>query len=110
MKIALLGLILNFSITAFANHQIEFLLGNGFDRRGVYIQVFDGGCTNRDSFHFKTQTKDNLKVFTFYRIMPDNCRAFYRYGSKIYFSFEELGIEMGASFTVANPRSRGIRN
>lgn len=109
MKTSLLGLILHFSLTSFANPQLESLLGNGFDQKGVFIQVSDGGCTDRDSFHFETKSKDNLKVITFYRIIPDYCRAFYRYGSKIYFSYQELGIEKGNGFTVANPRSRGIR-
>lgn len=88
---------------------LEPLLGDGFGHEGVFIQVYSGGCTDNDSFEVVSRVHKNVKQIYFLRVKPDYCRAYYRYGAKILFSYEQLQINEGERFQIMNPRTAGIK-
>ena len=65
VKTGLIGLLFFLGSVASADPQLEHVLGNGFDQNGVFIQVFSGGCTDKDSFLKKIENQENLKILTF---------------------------------------------
>ena len=90
--------------------KLEPLLGDESGHVGVYIQVFSGGCTTNESFQVVTKVTDDVKKVYFYRVRPDYCRAFYRYGTRIFFSYDQLKIADGERFQIMNPRTTIIKH
>ncbi len=114
MKMILMLLIATVSIASLAGAhphvKLESLLGEGFGSEGVSIQVFSGGCTKNKSFQVVTRVTDDIKRIYFYRVLPDNCRALYRYRTLIYFSYDQLQIVSGERFQIMNPHTAIIKN
>lgn len=93
-----------FALNGDAGPMLESIYGDFYNEAGVNIQVFSGGCTNRGSFVIQKQFSNGVNLIYFYRVKPDFCKAFFKYGQIINFSFTELGLQVDDRFKVMNPR------
>lgn len=80
---------------------MEELIGFGIDHSGITFQVKSGGCTKKDSFRFKF-IKTELVQIQLVRTKVDNCEALLPFGTKINYSFEEIGLKSGQAFSIGN--------
>lgn len=107
-----LGLCFAFSAWS-AEDSLEQLLGVSVDEKGITFQVESNGCTNKDDFKFEVQeilermspmlpAYEHHFYITVKRLHEDNCEVYIPYGTRIFMSFEELGIQFG-KFHVNNP-------
>lgn len=106
MKTLLIILVFALELTAQAiETRIEPLLGNSVGTSGVKIQVESGGCTYKDSFVVKRRldVKSQVTQLLFQRVLADTCESYRPAGKSIHFSYEELQLERGQSFQIANP-------
>jgi hypothetical protein len=65
------------------------------------------GCTDKTSFDMQRlspedQTTSQLLLI---RVVPDFCDAYVPFGTRIFYTYEELKLEEGGAFTILNPRS-----
>lgn len=88
-----------------AEPTLEPLYGDYFNRKGVVIQVYSGGCTYKSSFAVAKSFSRGVQQIAFYRIKPDFCESFSKYGKQISFTYEELGLQSYDRFKIVNPRS-----
>ena len=102
-NIILASFILFFLVKGQAEALLEPLYGDFFNQSGVYIQVFSGGCTTKESFVIQKQQHKGIELIYFYRVKPDYCKALVKYGKVINFSYEELGLKFNDRFKVMNP-------
>lgn len=111
--LAACGMVLFFSFNALAQSDLEQLLGASVDDKGITFQVQSRGCTNKDDFKFSV--KEVLEeigpmlpayeyhyYITVQRVTEDKCEAFVPYGTRVFVSFDELGIHFG-KFHISNP-------
>ena len=88
--------------------QAEPLLGLLYSADGLEFQVPSTGCTEKSHFvvqrlSMEDQISSQLLLI---RQVPDYCDAYVPFGIRISYSYEELGLEVGESFTLLNPLSR----
>lgn len=100
---SIVGLLL-LSISAKAEPKLEPLYGDYFNKKGIVIQVYSGGCTYKNSFEIRKVSARGVQQIAFYRIKPDFCESYYKYGKQIGFTYEELGLQSQDRFKVVNPR------
>ena len=55
---------------------LETLMGIRISSRGISVQVYSGGCTNKDSFAVSKQDHYRTSEITFLRVVPDTCEAY----------------------------------
>ena len=106
MKTLLIFLVLAIELSAQAiETRVEPLLGNFVGTNGIKIQVESGGCTHKNSFLVKRRlnAKDQVIQLLFQRVEADTCESYRPTGRALLFSFEELQLERGQSFQIANP-------
>lgn len=114
MKKLLLGCLF-FALCSWSAAEIslEQLLGVSVDESGITFQVTSNGCTEREDFNFFVEEifkemGPMLPAFELHyyinviRLRQDQCEAVVPYGTKIFLTFEELGIQFG-KFHVNNP-------
>lgn len=87
--------------------QIEALYGLELKDGKLRCRVYSGGCTHKSHFYAKVD-KGHLHVqpyrITFFRNIPDFCRALVPMGKELEYDLEsELGIPQGAEVEVTNP-------
>lgn len=108
MKTPLIILLLatGFSAQAMQSY-IEPLFGLYIKPNSINIQVASGGCTNKSSFLVKKLFSRRSSVFqlAFVRVVPDNCEGYFPEGRVVSFTYEDLNLESGQSFQIANPLS-----
>ncbi len=102
-KVILMTVALLFSISGHTTPTLESLYGDFYNQSGVSIQVFSGGCTSKDSFAVQKQNSRGVALIYFYRIKPDLCKAFFRYGMILNFTYEDLGLQYRDRFKIMNP-------
>lgn len=105
MKKVILMLVTMYSVLASAEAQqprLEPLYGFLQNQGGVVFQVFSGGCTSKQSFSVDTVVENGVLQVSLNRQIPDYCRAFFFYGTTVYFTYEELGIQPGQRFEIQN--------
>jgi hypothetical protein len=113
LGILVASLSFSFAMTATVLDSLEQLLGVNVDERGITFQVSSNGCTDKDNFYFYVEevlepigpmlpAYEHHHYITVQRIRPDSCEIYIPYGTKIFLSFEELGISFG-EFHVRNP-------
>lgn len=102
-KIIITAVIALFTIKGQAAPMLEALYGDFFNQSGVSIQVFSGGCTSKDSFAIQKQHYRGVELIYFYRVKPDLCKALFKYGKILNFSYEDLGLQYHDRFKVMNP-------
>lgn len=92
---------------------LEQLLGVTVNESGISFQVSSNGCTSENDFNILVEERleekgPMLPAFEhhFYlsavRINPDLCEKYVPYGTVIFKSFAEMGIQFG-KFHVNNP-------
>lgn len=82
---------------------VEQIYGVEMTNNGPVFQVFTGGCTVKDDFEVEI-LGSNPVLLRLWRLSPDDCKAYYPYGIKVSFSFDELGLAPFSYFQVLNPR------
>lgn len=109
MKKFLFSIAILFTTTsAFAQFQLEGILGFHVGPQGISFQVVSGGCTSKDDFQLsrqqaRTQRGDSLMRVGLLRTgKPDFCEAFYPYGIEISYTWAELGLAQGSTFVIDN--------
>lgn len=80
----------------------EKILGFNYDSDGVELQVMSGGCTDKSSFRVQRFIDNDTLTFGFQRQIFDGCLALMPYGTKIRYSYEELGVLPLQTFKVMN--------
>ena len=90
-----------FSFSALAQ-QTETIMGYSVDREGIEYQVSSGGCTSKDDFTFRMLETHPMQL-QLIRVNYDGCEAFLPFGTKIKFTWAELGLKNGTQFYMANP-------
>ena len=86
---------------------VEVLKGFTFDRDGITIQVTSNGCTTKRSFEILVAESFPAQV-QFNRLVPDACRALFPYGTKLTYTYEELGLDSKNSFHLVNQIDPGL--
>ena len=92
-----------YSLSAHAQGTLEPLLGFLHDQSGITFQVFSGGCTSKQSFTIENELENKRNLVSLIRTKPDYCKAFFFFGTYVYFNYDELGINRGQSFEIQNP-------
>lgn len=104
LKAALMGIMAStISFTALAN-DYEKILGVTYDEEGITYQVNSGGCTSKDDFQVLLMETYPIRL-ALVRNNPDLCEGFFPYGTKVTFSYQELGLKDGDKATIENPLS-----
>lgn len=80
----------------------EALFGYNVTGSGISIRVFTGGCTEKNNFKLKRQTKPYGLEIEFERVSDDRCKGNFPYGIIIDYSWEELGIPPNSNFIISN--------
>lgn len=93
-----------FTLNGNAELMLDSIYGDFYNESGVNIQVFSGGCTNKDSFAVQKEFSKGVYLIYFYRVKPDLCKAYFKYGQVVNFSYEDLGLQSNDRFKVMNPR------
>lgn len=81
---------------------LETLFGLLQDQEGITVQVFSGGCTGKDNFQVSSAQVAGVIQISITRTTMDYCRAYFQYGTNLFFSYEELGVQRGQKFEVQN--------
>ena len=81
---------------------VEPLLGLLIRRNGILFQVSSNGCTTKDDFQVEVLESFPLQL-RLIRLQEDPCDAFRPLGTRIRFSYRELGIQRGDQLRVVNP-------
>ncbi len=95
------------------DHTLEQLLGVIVEETGLTFQVSSNGCTYRRDFDFHVEERleqmgPQLPAYEHHyyiavrRLRPDNCEGNLPFGTRMFLSFEELGIQYG-KYHVINP-------
>jgi len=83
--------------------QLEPIHAAAFTRDTAVFWVSSNGCTSKaDVKPFITRLRDST-VITLRRVDEDRCTDIKSEGVQLQWSFEELGLEPGASVSVNNP-------
>lgn len=88
---------------AFAGES-ERILGYSQSAEGITYQVTSGGCTEKADFEVQ-QLETYPVQLKLVRNEPDFCEAYFPYGTKITFTWEELGLSAGTRAIMANQLS-----
>jgi hypothetical protein len=84
--------------------RLEGIVGIQIRRRGIVFQVRSSGCTDKSDFQVDVFEGSVLNV-ALIRTRPDLCRAVEPLGTRVFFSYRELGLEPTEEFVVINPRA-----
>ena len=79
----------------------ELLLGLEYGPKGLTFQVRSGGCTDKNDFNIQLIETSPLSI-KLIRTNKRMCRAFIPYGTKVHYTYEELGIKEGSIFNIQN--------
>lgn len=80
----------------------ERLLGLLIRRHAITFQVSSSGCTTKGDF--QVQVLESLPLqLRLVRIEEDPCDAFLPLGTRVRFSYRELGLQPATQFRVVNP-------
>lgn len=83
----------------------ERILGFSISEKGVIFQVPTGGCTSKDNFSIESLETLPVQVHLI-RNKADLCKAYFPYGVKLEYTFEELGLRSGEEFLIKNEFAR----
>jgi hypothetical protein len=100
LSVLLIGLTLNFAQAR--SEKIERLLGFQYGPKGMTFQVRSGGCTDKSDFNLVLSNTHPQSVHL-YRTNPRMCRASMPFGTKIHYTFKEIGLSQGEWFEIENP-------
>lgn len=81
---------------------VEPLMGLLIRYGGIVFQVASSGCTTKDDFQVEVLESFPLQL-RLIRLQEDPCDAYLPLGTRIRFSYRELGIKSGDQLQVVNP-------
>lgn len=84
----------------------EALLGYTYDDQGITFQVSSGGCTKKKDFTLYQRESWPVQL-ELVRHTFDMCEAVVPAGTKITFTWSELGVRDHFQFVVTNPMGVG---
>lgn len=82
---------------------LEPLYGHLKTSQGVAVQVYSGGCTEKRFFKVVKKLNAGVQEIYLKRQRPDYCEAFLPYGTLIYFTYKDLGLQSGDTYRIMNP-------
>lgn len=104
-KVLMMMTMLSFATgAAFAETTTEAIMGFTTDSDGVTFQVMSGGCTRKSDFQVMLLEVQPAQVLL-KRVKMDGCEAYLPFGTKVTFSYSELGLGEGQEFRIGNPTS-----
>ncbi|MEN8167252.1 MAG: hypothetical protein ABFR65_07215 [Pseudomonadota bacterium] len=85
----------------------EPLLGLTYSGDGLEFRVPSTGCTEKSHFVMQRLSPESqiTSQLLLIRVVPDFCDAYVPFGTRIFYGYEELGLEEGDPFTILNPLS-----
>jgi hypothetical protein len=81
-------------------------MGVTYDETGLTYQVQSGGCTSKANFEL-LQRESYPPQIVLVRKVFDACEAFVPYGTKITYTWAELGWQQSMPFVISNPLAQG---
>jgi hypothetical protein len=99
----LTALLLAGSAFAYAVPDIEPLYGVTAARRTVTVRLASNGCTKKSDLTAAVSKTAGRTLLLIARKHPDTCRSLAAGHAEVVYSFEELGLDPGQPFTLANP-------
>jgi len=79
----------------------ERILGVEITTFGVTYQVKSNGCTTKDNFRIRALNSSPLQI-ELLRNKTDNCKITLALGTKISYTYAELGLKAGQKFRLTN--------
>lgn len=70
---------------------------------GIFFQVSSGGCTYPDDFVVQVIKGEQLDNIVLIREHFDLCKAYLPYGTTIFKSYGDLGVQDAKPFKILNP-------
>ncbi len=80
----------------------ESLLGLRVTSQGIAYYVYSGGCTKKSDFQVYALESYPVQL-QLVRTRADHCKVLVPDGVKIFFSWDEIGLQAGMPFRVINP-------
>lgn len=92
-----------FSSMAAAEPAIEeSLLGLRVSSKGISYFVYSGGCTQKSDFQVYVLESYPVQL-QLVRLKPDVCKVLVPDGVRIFFRWDEIGLQKGMPFRINNP-------
>jgi hypothetical protein len=79
----------------------EALLGLRVSSKGITYYVYSGGCTQKSDFQVYSLESYPVQLLLV-RTKPDVCKVYVPDGVKIFFRWDEVGLQQGMPFRVKN--------
>ncbi|HYF23143.1 MAG TPA: hypothetical protein VD929_07075 [Caulobacteraceae bacterium] len=73
------------------------------DGERLEVRVRSNGCTDKSSFSVDVRRDGPEAVVALHRVRRDLCRAYFRNGVPLAWSYDELGLREGTPVRLANP-------
>jgi len=86
---------------------VEILRGLIANHKGFTVQVDSNGCTNKESFEILILESHPAQI-QFLRKGEDMCRVHQPYGTKLTYTYAELGLTTPHSFSIINKINTGL--
>ena len=90
-------------LAAFTVPDIEPVYGVSVGKQGVTVRLASNGCTKKSDLTVAVGKNSTRPLVLIARKHPDTCRSFAADRAEVAWSFEELGLEPGQAFSLANP-------
>ena len=101
LKSIFASLVATFSLSQANASTSESLLGVNTSSEGIEFQVYSGGCTKKQDFEL-LQLESFPVQLDLRRLNKDFCEAYLPYGTKILYTWDELGVSQGTRFILRN--------
>ena len=88
---------------AFTVPAIEPIYGVIVGKTGVTVRLASNGCTKKSDLTMAVGKNPPRPLLLIARKHPDTCQSFAAGHAEVVYSFEELGLEPGQPFSLANP-------
>lgn len=89
--------------TIASSDDLEVLRAVRFEPGALVVRADSNGCTEASSFAVEVSEGDGPTRLTLTRRTPDVCKALVPEGVELRWTYEELGLQPGASVSVTNP-------
>ncbi len=89
--------------SAFTVPAIEPIYGVTVGKAGVTVRVASNGCTKKSDLTMAVGKTPPRPMLLVARKHPDTCQSFAAGHAEVVYSFEELGLQPGQPFSLANP-------
>jgi hypothetical protein len=90
-------------LAAFTVPDIEPVYGVTVGKQGLTVRLASNGCTKKSDLTVAVGNNPPRPLVLIARKHPDTCKSFAAGHAEVAWSFEDLGLEPGQAFTLANP-------